>query len=145
MVNRYQAGYVLSLRPDPLSLLILGAGLIFSARVWLPQQEFLAALSPLSALRNLRICMQFPEYDDVDELESWRTVRKECAKALAKGLKRLCKVGFEYRKRAGTHRYQDAWLEFQISRRTAETVELYQLPAMWYQFPEVWESSRSPF
>ncbi|KAG2749566.1 hypothetical protein P692DRAFT_20818527 [Suillus brevipes Sb2] len=30
-------------------------------------QEFLEALSPLSALRDLRICMQFSEYDDVDE------------------------------------------------------------------------------
>jgi hypothetical protein len=126
---------LLSSDPDSLSLLILES----------PQQEFVAALSPLSALRDLRICMQFPEYDDVDELESWRTVRMEYANALAKGLKRLGKVGFEYRKRAGTHRYQDAWLDFQISRRTGGAVELYQLPAMWYRFPEVWESSRSPF
>ncbi|OJA08623.1 hypothetical protein AZE42_04833 [Rhizopogon vesiculosus] len=131
-----------SLRPDTFSLLILR--LIFW-HMWSLQQEFLAALSPLSALQDLRICMQFPEYDDVDELESWRTVRKECAKALAKGLKRLGKVGFEYRKRAGTHRYQDAWLDFQISRRNGGVVELCQLPAMWYRFPEVWESSRSPF
>lgn len=108
-------------------------------------EEFLEALSPLSALRDLRICMQFPEYDDVDELESWRTVRKDCAKVLAKGLKLLGKVGFEYRKRAGTHRYQDAWLDFEVSRRKGGVVELYQLPAMWYPFPEVWESSRSPF
>lgn len=108
-------------------------------------QEFLEALSPLSALRDLRICMQFPEYDDVDELESWRTIRKDCAKALAMGLKLLGKVGFEYRKRAGTHRYQDAWLDFEISRSQGGAVELCQLPAMWYPFPEVWESSRSPF
>jgi len=108
------------------------------------QDEFLVGLSPLSGLRNLRICMQFPEYDDVDELESWLTVRKECAKALAMGLKRLVKVGFEYRKRVGTHRYQDAWLDMQITR-TGGTVELHELPPMWYRFPEVWESSRSPF
>lgn len=108
-------------------------------------QEFLEALSPLSALRDLRICMQFPEYDDVDEFESWRTVRKDCAKALANGLKLLGRVGFEYRKRAGTHRYQDAWLDFEISRRKGGAVELYQLPAMWYPFPEVWESSQLPF
>ncbi|KAG1730122.1 uncharacterized protein EDB91DRAFT_1059702 [Suillus paluster] len=108
-------------------------------------QEFLEPLSTLSSLRDLRICMQFPEYDDVDELESWRTVRKDGAKALAMGLKLLGKVGFEYRKRTGTHRYQDAWLDFEVSRRKGGDVELYQLPAMWYAFPEVWESSRSPF
>ncbi|KAG2357716.1 hypothetical protein BDR07DRAFT_1612346 [Suillus spraguei] len=108
-------------------------------------QEFLEALSGLSALRDLRICMQFPEYDDVDEFESWRIVRKDCAKALAMGLKLLGKVGFEYRKRAGTHRYQDAWLDFEISRSKGGAVELYQLPAMWYPFPEVWQPARLPF
>ncbi|KAF9220353.1 hypothetical protein BS17DRAFT_715009 [Gyrodon lividus] len=108
-------------------------------------QEFLDALSPLSSLRDLRICMQFPEYDEVDDFESWRVVREECAAFFARGLKTLKKVGFEYRKRTGTHRYQDAWLDYVICRGGEGEGRLRQLPGMWYAFPEVWVPTRSPF
>ncbi|KAF9235453.1 hypothetical protein BU15DRAFT_89563 [Melanogaster broomeanus] len=101
-------------------------------------QEFLDALSPLSSLRNLRLCMQFPEYDEVDDLESWRVIREECAL-------RFEKVGFEYRKRTGTHRYRDAWLDYAICRGREGDGRLRQLPSMWYAFPEVWVSERLPF
>ncbi|KIJ63983.1 hypothetical protein HYDPIDRAFT_28876 [Hydnomerulius pinastri MD-312] len=108
--------------------------------------EFLDALSPLSSLRDLRICMQFPEYDEVDDLESWRVVREECAAFLARGIKTLKKVGIEYRRRTGTHRYQDAWLDFAISRGEQEGEgSLRQLPGMWYAFPEVWTPERLRF
>ncbi|KAH7890231.1 hypothetical protein F5I97DRAFT_1833688 [Phlebopus sp. FC_14] len=106
--------------------------------------EFLDALSPLPCLRALRLCMQFPEYDEMDDQELWRTAREDCARYFAQGLKTLRKIGFEYRKRTGTHRYQDAWLDFEISRGEQEGA-LRQLPAMWYAFPEVWRPSRLPF
>ncbi|KIJ15831.1 hypothetical protein PAXINDRAFT_76464 [Paxillus involutus ATCC 200175] len=108
-------------------------------------QEFLDALSPLCSLRDLRICMQFPEYDEVDDFESWRVVREECAALFARGLKTLKKVGFEYRKRTGTHRYQDAWLDYVICRGGEGEGRLRQLPGMWYAFPEVWVPTRLPF
>lgn len=83
--------------------------------------------------------MQFPEYDEIDDMESWRVVRKEYAALFARGLKSLRKVGFEYRKRTGTHRYQDAWLDYAISGPEDGEMRLSPLPAMWYPFPEVWE------
>ncbi|KAH0826307.1 hypothetical protein J3R83DRAFT_5252 [Lanmaoa asiatica] len=102
-------------------------------------QEYLEALFPLYSLRDLRLCMQFPEYDEIDDMESWRVVRQECAALFARGLKSLRKVGFEYRKRTGTHRYQDAWLDYAICGREEGDLRLCPLPAMWYPFPEVWE------
>ncbi|KAF8995986.1 hypothetical protein BDQ17DRAFT_1392118 [Cyathus striatus] len=56
--------------------------------------EFTDSLAPLN-LTDLRLCIQFPEYDDADRGEPWRTARRQCAVAL------------EYRKRTGTHRYED--------------------------------------
>ena len=109
------------------------------------QQEYLEALSPLSSLRDLRLCMQFPEYDEIDDMESWRVVRQDCAALFARGLKSLRKVGFEYRKRTGTHRYQDAWLDYAISGPEDGEMKLSPLPAMWYPFPEVWESEALRF
>ncbi|KAF8133011.1 hypothetical protein EV363DRAFT_1162912 [Boletus edulis] len=107
------------------------------------QQEYLEALSPLSSLRDLRLCMQFPEYDEIDNMESWRVVRHEWAAFFARGLKSLRKVGFEYRKRTGTHRYQDAWLDYAISEDGE--IRLSALPPMWYSFPEVWEPEEIRF
>ena len=109
------------------------------------QQEYLEALSPLYSLRDLRLCMQFPEYDEIDDLESWRVIRQDCAAFFARGLKSLRKVGFEYRKRTGTHRYQDAWLDYAICGRDEGEMRLCPLPAMWYPFPEVWESEELRF
>lgn len=124
-------------------------------------QEFVDALLPLSALQSLRLCMQFPEYDEVDEMESWKTARAQCADMFASSLKSIQQVGFEYRKRAGTHRYQDSWLDFTITRSegkkengwgaklgtggTDQRCILRQLPELWYEFPEVWTSTRLPF
>ncbi|KAG6334528.1 hypothetical protein ID866_4562 [Astraeus odoratus] len=126
------------------------------------QQEYVNALSPLLSLRSLRLCMQFPEYDEVDDLESWKIVRGECARLFGNRLTTLCQVGFEYRKRTGTHRYQDAWLDFTILRSSSggrddpraiasegsvciQDCALRQVPEMWYAFPEVWTPTRLPF
>ncbi|KAH7922003.1 hypothetical protein BV22DRAFT_1131790 [Leucogyrophana mollusca] len=111
-------------------------------------QEFADAISPLSALQNLRICMQFPEYDDMDGLEPWRVVREDCARFFVKELKSLRRVGFEYRKRTGTHRYQDAWLDYSVVRGgggSGSVPELHQLGSLWYPFPAVWQPVPLPF
>ncbi|KAI6130991.1 hypothetical protein EV401DRAFT_488359 [Pisolithus croceorrhizus] len=124
-------------------------------------QEFVDALLPLSALQSLRLCMQFPEYDEVDEMESWKAVRAQSADLFASALKNIRQVGFEYRKRTGTHRYQDAWLDFTITRYEGKKENgwgttlrggcrdqrcvLRQLPELWYAFPEVWTPTRLPF
>lgn len=105
--------------------------------------------------------MQFPEYDEVDEMESWKAVRAQSADLFANQLKNIRQVGFEYRKRTGTHRYQDSWIDFTITRcednkengwgialrggyRDQRCV-LRQLPESWYAFPEVWTPTRLPF
>ena len=98
--------------------------------------------------------MQFPEYDEMDDEESWKAVRYECAGMFATGVKALRQVGFEHRKRTGTHRYQDAWLDFNIVRSAGGRAEkmngeqvctLRPLAEMWYAFPEVWTPTRLPF
>ncbi|RDB29836.1 hypothetical protein Hypma_013930 [Hypsizygus marmoreus] len=101
--------------------------------------EFVDAFSSLSNLRELRICIQFPEYDETDLFEPGRAARKECAMYLASRLQTLRRVGFEYRKRTGTHRYEDSWLEFEVERNAGTgAVEMWQLDASWYPFPEMW-------
>ncbi|KAF8066934.1 hypothetical protein FPV67DRAFT_1497102 [Lyophyllum atratum] len=102
-------------------------------------EEFSDAFSPLTRLRELRICIQFPEYDEMDTYEPWRAARKECAQSLACRIPTLQRVGFEYRKRTGTHRFEDSWLEFDVERREEMSgVELYEMGPSWYPFPEVW-------
>lgn len=75
----------------------------------------------------------------MDKFEPWRAARKECASFLASRIPTLEKIGFEYRKRTGTHRFEDSWLEFEIERKGA-VLELFELGASWYPFPEVWHS-----
>jgi len=101
--------------------------------------------------------MQFPEYDEMDDQESWKASRYDCAGMFADGSKTLCQVGFEYRKRTGTHRYQDAWLDFSIIRsggrgalspgkmnggHGGQVSTLRPLAEMRYAFPEVWTPTR---
>lgn len=81
----------------------------------------------------------------MDTFEPWRAARRECALYLASRLTSLRRVGFEYRKRTGTHRFEDSWLEFDVGRNGAGAgdsdggaVELFQLGPSWYPFPEVW-------
>ncbi|KAF8880673.1 hypothetical protein BD779DRAFT_1612695 [Infundibulicybe gibba] len=100
--------------------------------------EFAEAFSSLHHLRDLRICIQFPEFDEVDQLEPWRDARRECALYLASRIPTLQRVGFEYRKRTGTHRYEDNWLEYDI-QRYGRAIELFDLVPAWYPFPEVWQ------
>ncbi|KAG5642071.1 hypothetical protein DXG03_003649 [Asterophora parasitica] len=106
----------------------------------LNQEEFSDAFAPLLRLRELRICIQFPEFDEMDTYEPWRAARRECAAFLATRLTSLQRVGFEYRKRTGTHRFEDSWLEWAIIRKGIPPggVELTELGATWYPFPEVW-------
>jgi hypothetical protein len=79
--------------------------------------EFASALAPLSdSLKALRLCIQFPEFDEADRVEPWRNARRECAAYFAGRMGKLERVGFEYRKRTGTHRYEDSWLEFEVVR-----------------------------
>ena len=82
--------------------------------------EFASAFTPLTQLRKLRLCIQFPEFDEADRVEPWRNARRECAAFFAGRLPKLEYVGFEYRKRTGTHRYEDSWLEFQVERLPRE-------------------------
>lgn len=100
--------------------------------------EFSAAFSTLAHIRHLRICIQFPEFDETDVSEPWRSARKECAVFLASHMPTLQRVGFEYRKRTGTHRYEDGWLEWDIVRGGREGLQLFELTGSWYPFPEVW-------
>lgn len=125
-------------------------------------REFVAAMMPVEpTLKELRLCIQFPEFDEADRVEPWRNARRECAAYFAARMHGLQKVGFEYRRRTGTHRYEDGWLEFQVETReegkleTAERqsslnrsegqgherirdVKLVELPSSWYRCPEVW-------
>jgi hypothetical protein len=50
----------------------------------------------------------------------------------------LQRVGFEYRKRTGTHRYEDGWLEWDVVRGGRDGLQLHELTGSWYPFPEVW-------
>lgn len=103
------------------------------------QDEYAAAFAPLLSLRELRICVQFPEFDEMDKFEPWRAARRECAHYLAARIRTLRRIGFEYRKRTGTHRFEDSWLEFDIEfNERLGTVELFEVGPSWYPFPEVW-------
>ncbi|EAU87023.1 hypothetical protein CC1G_08494 [Coprinopsis cinerea okayama7 len=105
-----------------------------------PWEELVDPFRSLNYLKQLRICVQFPEYDEADRGEPWKTARRECAAHFAMRLPSLQRVGFEYRKRTGTHRYEDSWLEWDIERKQQfGSVELYELPPSWYRFPEVWK------
>ncbi|KAG6884639.1 hypothetical protein C0993_009356 [Termitomyces sp. T159_Od127] len=102
-------------------------------------EEFSDALAPMGALRELRICIQFPEFDEADPYEPWRNARMECARFLAGRLASLRRVGLEFRKRVGTHRFEDSWLEFEVERDAgARVVALRERGPTWYMFPEVW-------
>ncbi|KAF8664217.1 hypothetical protein AX16_000780 [Volvariella volvacea WC 439] len=120
-------------------------------------EEFTSAFLPIqTTLHNLRLCIQFPEYDESDPFEPWRVARKECAMFLARRFPTLKRVGFEYRKRTGTHRYEDSWLEWDIERKAVHgsqqlhglhdaQIELFELEPSWYPFPEVWFPVTLPF
>ena len=66
------------------------------------QSGFPGAFSTLAHIRHLRICTQFPEYDETGVSEPWRAARKECAVYLVSQMPTLQRVGFEYRKHTGT-------------------------------------------
>ncbi|GLB41225.1 hypothetical protein LshimejAT787_0904400 [Lyophyllum shimeji] len=102
-------------------------------------EEFSDAFAKLTRLRELRICIQFPEFDEMDTYEPWRAARRECAQFLACRIATLQRVGFEYRKRTGTHRFEDSWLEFDVERNgDIGGVQLHEIGPSWYPFPEVW-------
>ncbi|TFK34685.1 hypothetical protein BDQ12DRAFT_362143 [Crucibulum laeve] len=101
--------------------------------------EFAESLRTLPYIHSLRLCIQFPEFDEADRCEPWRVARKECAIFLAARVPTLRRVGFEYRKRTGTHRYEDSWLEYDVERKGGGgEIELFELVPTWYPFPEVW-------
>ncbi|KAG6811980.1 hypothetical protein H0H92_005014 [Tricholoma furcatifolium] len=106
--------------------------------------EFSDAFAPFAGIRELRICIQFPEFDEMDPYEPWRAARTDCALYLAQKLPRLQRVGFEYRKRTGTHRFEDNWLEFDVERDggggdgAGDPVALKECSSLWYSFPDVW-------
>ncbi|PFH45706.1 hypothetical protein AMATHDRAFT_77951 [Amanita thiersii Skay4041] len=103
-----------------------------------PWREYADAFAKLQSLMELRVCIQFPEYDEADKFETWRNARKQCAEYLASQVPSLQQVGFEYRKRTGTHRFEDRWLDFEISRTEEKGLVLVEQKASWYPFPEVW-------
>ncbi|KAK2462789.1 hypothetical protein APHAL10511_005180 [Amanita phalloides] len=100
--------------------------------------DYADAFSQLHSLSELRACIQFPEYDETDQYETWRNARKQCAQYLGSNLPWLERIGFEYRKRTGTHRYEDRWLDFNLIRSEEKGLQLMEIPALWYPFPEVW-------
>ncbi|KAG6865271.1 hypothetical protein C0991_004010 [Blastosporella zonata] len=105
------------------------------------KEEFSDAFAPMVFIRELRICIQFPEFDEMDAYEPWRAARMECAKFLAGRIPSLQRVGFEYRKRTGTHRFEDSWLEFDGERDgdgASGPVALRECGPSWYSFPDVW-------
>ncbi|KAH0579288.1 hypothetical protein H2248_003433 [Termitomyces sp. 'cryptogamus'] len=101
-------------------------------------EEFSDAFVPMAGLRELRICIQFPEFDEMDTYEPWRAARVECATYLAGRIASLERVGLEYRKRTGTHRFEDSWLEFDVERDGARVAKLVECAPTWYPFPDVW-------
>ncbi|KAF8629933.1 hypothetical protein AX15_003188 [Amanita polypyramis BW_CC] len=101
-------------------------------------REYADAFSQLDSLAELRVCIQFPEYDEADRFETWRNARKKCAEFLGMHVPSLQRVGFEYRKRTGTHRFEDRWLDFDLVRSEERGLELVEIPPLWYPFPEVW-------
>jgi hypothetical protein len=101
-------------------------------------REYADAFSTLSSLAELRVCIQFPEYDEADRFETWRGARKHCAEFLGTHVPSLQRVGFQHRKRTGTHRFEDRWLDFDLSRREDNGLVLVEMPSSWYPFPEVW-------
>jgi len=103
------------------------------------------AFAAAEKLKELRVCIQFQEYDEMDKYEPWHAARKECGNFLAARLPALERVGFEYRKRVGTHRFEDSWLEFAIGRDKSTTeIRLNELPPTWYRYPDVWFPERLP-
>ncbi|KAG6817365.1 hypothetical protein H0H87_009552 [Tephrocybe sp. NHM501043] len=104
------------------------------------KEEFSDAFAPMVFLRELRICIQFPEFDEMDAYEPWRAARMECAQFLAGRIPSLQRVGFEFRKRTGTHRFEDSWLEFDVERDGdgAGGLSLRECGPSWYPFPDVW-------
>lgn len=103
------------------------------------QIEFADALKPLSRLLYLRICIPFPEYNEDDELLGWLVVRRKCAQYLASQISSLFSLGLEYRKRMGSHRFQDEWLEYEVQRKDGEVFALFRLESAIYPFPSVWD------
>ncbi|KAA1477931.1 hypothetical protein DENSPDRAFT_845111 [Dentipellis sp. KUC8613] len=109
--------------------------------------EFAMALEPLTKLRALRIGIQFPEFDDTEGDGPWLVLRRQCAEFFARHLPSLRRIGFEFRERTGTHKYQDSWLEFRVERKNVDggaaaaggppDLILAPLPRSWYVFPDV--------
>lgn len=128
--------------PSPSSFSAFQPQSTCSSRSCLPctvKEEFSDAFVPMALIRELRICIQFPEFDDMDTYEPWRAARKECARFLAGRIQNLQRVGFEYRKRTGAHRFEDNWLEFEVERDSGNrVVSLRECGPTWYPFPEVW-------
>lgn len=89
-------------------------------------------------MAELRVCIQFPEYDEADRFETWRSARKQCAEYLASNVPSLQRVGFEYRKRTGTHRFEDRWLDFDLIRSNETGLGVVEMPPSCYRFPNVW-------
>ncbi|KIL59742.1 hypothetical protein M378DRAFT_187911 [Amanita muscaria Koide BX008] len=103
-----------------------------------PWCDYADAFSKLRSLAEVRVCIQFPEYDDTDRFEPWRSARKQCAEFLGLNVPSLQRVGFEYRKRTGTHRFEDRWLDFELVRTQERGLVVVEMPPSWYPFPEVW-------
>lgn len=79
------------------------------------------------------------EVDPDTEVLHQRQDRFDCAKYLASRVQTVLQIGFEYRMRMGSHRYEDRWLDFDIERLEDGTVNLHEVGPNWYPFPEVWK------
>ncbi|PPQ89312.1 hypothetical protein CVT25_000379 [Psilocybe cyanescens] len=71
-------------------------------------------------IQRLRIGIPFEGFDEGDPKTDpgsfLRADRRKCGFYLASRLHTLCQVGFEYRTEAGSCRYEDRWLDFDIQR-----------------------------
>ncbi|XP_006456169.1 hypothetical protein AGABI2DRAFT_210991 [Agaricus bisporus var. bisporus H97] len=112
--------------------------------------EYVENLKPIRrTLKNLRLGMQFELLGPaLDSAHAWRIQRQNCAQYFAAKLGQLTRVGFEYRRRPGPHRFDDRWLDWDIDRRrfTPQMTTEWEIRReaklarpSWYPFPEVWK------
>uniref|UniRef100_A0A8H7XN63 Uncharacterized protein n=1 Tax=Psilocybe cubensis TaxID=181762 RepID=A0A8H7XN63_PSICU len=107
-------------------------------------EEWANALQKYQHIEQLRVGMVFCQHDDVEldydtEILQQREDRIECAKYLSSRAPTLRRIGFQYRMRTGSHRYEDRWLDFDIKRLSDGTIDLHEIQPSWYPFPEVWK------
>ncbi|KAF8908149.1 hypothetical protein CPB84DRAFT_1767422 [Gymnopilus junonius] len=119
--------------------------------LWTRQTDYGDAFATYHHLRKIRVGIPFEGSDAEQQLDHvhegpsvdpdafLRADRRDCGVYIASRVPTLEQIGFEYRTKTGSHRYEDRWLDFKVERAEGEKVQLKELGLTWYPFPEVWE------